>query len=63
MRPERAIARHWQLVTLACAFSLLVGALPQGAATDLDAPAQPAAPAATPADIPRETSAEKNQPQ
>jgi hypothetical protein len=33
MRPERAIVRHWQLVLLAYTFSLLVGALPQGAAT------------------------------
>jgi hypothetical protein len=30
MRPERAIARHWQLVMLAYTFSLLVGALPPG---------------------------------
>jgi SRSO17 transposase len=33
VRPERAIVRHWQLVLLAYTFSLLVGALPQGAAT------------------------------
>jgi len=33
MRPERAIVRHWHLVMLAYTFSLLVGALPQGAAT------------------------------
>ena len=31
MRPERAIVRHWQLVMLAFTFSLLVGALPEGA--------------------------------
>ena len=39
MRPERAIVRHWHLVVLAYTFSLLVGALPQGAG---------AAPATTP---------------
>jgi SRSO17 transposase len=33
MRPERAIGRHWHLVMLAYTFSLLVGAVPQGAAT------------------------------
>jgi hypothetical protein len=38
MRTERAIVRHWQLVLLAYTFSLLVGALPAGAATSLDAP-------------------------
>ncbi len=38
MRSERAIVRHWYLVLLAYTFSLLVGALPQGAATSLDAP-------------------------
>jgi SRSO17 transposase len=31
MRPERAIVRHWHLAMLAYTFSLLVGALPQGA--------------------------------
>ena len=31
VRPERAIVRHWQLVMLAYTFSLLVGALPEGA--------------------------------
>ena len=34
LRPERAIVRHWQLVMLAFTFSLLVGALPDGAARD-----------------------------
>jgi hypothetical protein len=38
MRSERAIVRHWQLVMLAYTFSLLVGALPQGAAAPQDAP-------------------------
>ena len=33
VRPERAIVRHWQLVMLAFTFSLLVGALPESAAT------------------------------
>src|SRR5258708_493793 len=42
VRPERAIVSHWQLVMLAYTFSLLVGALPEGAATPLDAPAAPA---------------------
>jgi len=37
MRPERAIVRHWQLVMLAFTFSLLVGALPQGAGATLEA--------------------------
>jgi hypothetical protein len=37
MRPERAIVRHWQLVMLAYTFSLLVGALPAGATTSLEA--------------------------
>jgi hypothetical protein len=37
MRPERAIVRHWQLVMLAFTFSLLVGALPEGAGATLDA--------------------------
>jgi hypothetical protein len=40
VRPERAIVRHWHLVLLAYTFSLLVGALPegaQGAAPPLDA--------------------------
>jgi SRSO17 transposase len=37
MRPERAIVRHWQLVMLAFTFSLLVGALPEGASATLDA--------------------------
>jgi hypothetical protein len=37
MRPEQASVRHWQLVLLASTFSLLVGALPEGAATPLDA--------------------------
>jgi SRSO17 transposase len=48
VRPERAIVRHWQLVMLAYTFSLLVGALPegaQGAAPPLDdVPAAAAAP-------------------
>jgi SRSO17 transposase len=38
MRPERAIVRHWQLVMFAYTFSLLVGALPEGAASPLEAP-------------------------
>src|SRR4029450_12039803 len=33
MGPERPIVRHWQLVMLAYTCSLLVGALPAGAAT------------------------------
>jgi SRSO17 transposase len=37
MRPERAIVRQWQLVLLAFTFSLLVGALPEGAGATLDA--------------------------
>jgi SRSO17 transposase len=44
MRPERAIVRHWQLVMLAYTFSLLVGVLPEGAATDLDTTAPAAGP-------------------
>jgi SRSO17 transposase len=51
MRPERAIVRHWQLVMLAYTFSLLVGALPQGAA------AHATTPAADPADPPARGSA------
>jgi len=54
VRPERAIVRHWQLVMLAYTFSLLVGALPEGAATPLDAPLD--APAAA-ADAPERGSA------
>jgi SRSO17 transposase len=44
MRPERAIVRHWQLVMLAFTFSLLVGALPAGAPSTLDAPLEVAIP-------------------
>jgi SRSO17 transposase len=45
MRPERAIVRHWQLVMLAYTFSLLVGALPDGAGSGAatTAPPTPAA--------------------
>jgi SRSO17 transposase len=38
MRSERAIVRHWQLALLAFTFSLLVGALPAGVPSALDAP-------------------------
>jgi SRSO17 transposase len=41
MRPERAIVRHWQLVMLAYTFSLLVGALPDGAGSGADTTAPP----------------------
>ncbi len=54
MRPERAIVRHWQLVMFAYTFSLLVGALPEGAASPLEAPLE-APPAA--ADAPESASA------
>jgi hypothetical protein len=55
MRPERAIVRHWHLVLLASTFSLLVGALPQGAAT-----AQATSPAADPPAPPASGSAGEN---
>ena len=54
MRPERAIVRHWQLVMFAYTFSLLVGALPEGAASPLEAPLE-TPPAA--ADAPESASA------
>ena len=57
MRPERAIVRHWQLVMLAFTFSLLVGALTEGAATSLDALDAPVGAATHDADTPASVSA------
>jgi DDE superfamily endonuclease len=56
MRPERAIARHWQLVMLAYTFGLLVGALPQGEETEQEPPA-PAAVETVATDAPVSVSA------
>jgi Transposase DDE domain len=53
MRPEQAIVRHWQLVLLAYTFSLLVGALPEGAIIPRIAPRM----APTAADAPASGSA------
>ena len=53
VRPERAIVRHWQLVMLAFTFSLLVGTLPEGDPSALDAPLDATLPDAdTPQSVP-----------